>query len=60
MNVANIASAAIAANHAQTAQTVTHAMIKQQNSAEQAIGRMLEQAITQTKGASAGGVDLTV
>lgn len=61
MNVANIASFAVAANQAQTAQTVTTAMIKQQNAAEQAIGRMLDQAVTRSADTAArGGVDITV
>ncbi len=59
MNVATIASSAVAAQQAQTNQAMTSAMIKQQNIAEHAIGRMLEQAITQTAQPSAG-VDITV
>lgn len=58
MSIADIASSAVAAHNAQTAQAMTTAMIKQQINAEQAVGRMLEQAITQT--ATTGGVDITV
>lgn len=58
MKVAVIAAAAIAAKHAQTAQTIANDMIKQQNAADQAVGRMLEQRITET--AEAGSVDITV
>lgn len=61
MNIADIASSAVAAQNARTAQAMTTAMIKQQNSAEQAIGRMLEQAISQAANtAAAGGVDIVV
>lgn len=60
MNIAGIASSAVAAQSARTAQAMTTAMIKQQNNAEQAIGRMLEQVITQTAETAAGGVDIIV
>ena len=39
----------------------TNAMIKQQHTAEQAVARMLDQAVSQpARPATAGGVDITV
>ena len=57
MNIAAIASSAVAANQAQTAQTMETAMIKQQVAAERAVGRMLEQAV---RAPTAAGVDILV
>lgn len=59
MNIASIASSAVAANQAQTAQAVETALIKQQVAAEQAIGRMLEHALTDTA-SSDTALDITV
>ena len=61
MSVASIASAAVAANHAQTAQALNNIVLKQQHAAEQSIVQMLEQAITPAAGAdTAKGVDIKV
>ncbi len=60
MSISDIALSAVVANHAQTAQAMTNAAIKQQHAAEQAIVRMLDQAIAQSSNPSAGGVDITV
>jgi hypothetical protein len=59
MNVASLATSAVAAHQAQTTQAMANAMIKQQTNMEQAIGRMLEQAVVQTASTSAG-VDIIV
>ena len=59
MNVASLATSAVAAHQAQTTQAMANAMIKQQTTMQQAIGRMLEQAIAQTSSISAG-VDIIV
>ncbi len=61
MNIADIAMSAVAANQAQTMLATTNAMIKQQHTAEQAVARMLDQAVSQpARPATAGGVDITV
>ncbi len=61
LNISDIASAAVVANHAQTTQAMTNAMIRQRHAAEQAVALMLDQAITQpTSASAAGGVDITV
>jgi hypothetical protein len=61
MNIAATASSVVVANQAQTMLEATNAMIKQQHSAEQAVVRMLDQAVSQpAKPATAGGVDITV
>jgi hypothetical protein len=59
MSVSSIASAAVAANHAQTAQALNNIVLKQQHAAEQSIVQMLEQAITPAAGANGSkGVDI--
>lgn len=60
MSISDIALSAVVANHAQAAQAMTNAAIKQQHTAEQAIVRMLDQAVAQSSNPSAGGFDITV
>jgi purine-nucleoside phosphorylase len=57
MSISGIASAAVAANHAQTSQAINIAVQKQQHAAEQSMVQMLEQAVTP---ASKTGVDIKV
>jgi hypothetical protein len=61
MSVSDITLSAVVANHAQAAQAMTNAAIKQQHTAEQAIVRMLDEAVAQPPSSSAGGgVDIIV
>ncbi len=61
MSISAIATSAVAANQAQTAQTMTNAMIKQQHAAEEAIVGVLDQAIDKSSNTDAAGrVDIVV
>ena len=61
MSIAGIATSAVAANQAQTAQSMTTAMIKQQHASEEAMVRMLDQAVEKSSNTvEAGRVDITV
>ena len=59
MSISGIAFSAVAANHAQTTQAMTNAVIRQQHAAEEAIVQVLSQAVAQAASTS-GGVDITV
>lgn len=61
MSVAGIATSAVAVNQAQTAQSMTNAMIKQQHASEEAIVKLLDQAVDKSSNlVEAGRVDITV